>query len=119
MKKLIIEGRKELFCTVTESDLKYDTLLHMMQAKGLDGWKFVRAIENATIPKTITKIEYRNDLTVAVREVTRFLSNPDTKKSALSAEQKKEISTIILRIANSKYRQPEPKRPKRKKYQNE
>ena len=51
IKKETVEKNGGIFCTIHESDLGYDTLLHILQSKGFDGWKFIRIAEHVKFDK--------------------------------------------------------------------
>jgi hypothetical protein len=99
MKKSIIEGRKEIFCTVTSDDMKYESLLHLLQAKNMDGWKFIRAIENLrNRPIKIKSVDSAHDV---VWEVVNFIKHPKASTKILTNQQKEQIGKAIFEVANS------------------
>jgi hypothetical protein len=111
MKREIIEKRKEMFCVVTEEDLKCESLLHILQSKGLDGWKFIRAIEHVGIASTTTKIVQKDNTMEVVADIVKFIKNPKNKTVGLSFEQKSEIAKAITEVANYyKIHKPKKKR---------
>jgi hypothetical protein len=60
----------ELFCTVHPEDLGCDTLMHILQVRGFDGWKFIRIAEQVKfdkIDKLVTEEINRREKLISVK----------------------------------------------------
>jgi hypothetical protein len=97
-KKNLIESRGELFCTVHPEDINCQSLMHMLQVKGFDGWKFIRSIENSNVNKIIesrtVEVSDREDV---LNQVIRFIKNPSLVTN-LTCSEKSLLSHAIIDV---------------------
>lgn len=122
-KKQLIESRGGIFCTVHESDLTCDTLLHILQSKQLDGWKFIRIADNIKF-NNHTKISRSNtvDSQAIINELIAVMKNPGISTRTITHRQKQIFVNQLCKVIHSeitKEKYPveteKPQKPTKKK----
>lgn len=103
-KKTLIESRGGLFCTVHNSDLSCDSLLHILQSKGFDGWKFIRIAEQVKFDKIDKFVTAEINRRKEKEEKSKISNKPTEKKFNKPKNKKKKTSDNWMKRMNDSER---------------
>lgn len=101
-KSLQVSHIGETFCTVHPEDLACESLMHILQIRGFDGWKFIRIAEQIKfdqIDKLVTVELNRRELLNAEKKKTVTPKGPPRKKFKKS-KSKKQSPTWMAKMNN-------------------